>query len=82
MFTLLADRLTPPGVRKNNGVYTQSRMPPDVTGDRPAKQDKLLKKVAKTYGPFTEWEWIEFSKTPLQKRLFFSYQNRKIADYF
>ena len=45
--------------------------PPDVTGDRPAKQDKLLKKVAKTYGPFTEWEWIEFSKTPLQKRLFF-----------
>ena len=45
--------------------------PPDAIWDRPAKPDKMLKNVAKTYGPFTEGEWIEFSKTPLQKRLFF-----------
>ena len=34
--------------------------PPDAIWDRRTKQLNSSKSVAKTYGPFTEGEWIRF----------------------
>ena len=65
---LCADQLTPHDVAGGSitsgenlwRIWIVQITPDRVIGDRPAKLNKLLKKAAKTYGPYTEGGWVRF----------------------